>query len=334
MSRRTRQILLLVASIGVSVVFLVLSLRNVPLADVAAAIRAADLGWIALSFAFATGALLTRGMRWRRLLDDRIGLRPAFLIFSITMLLNQLPLRLGEVARVLLATRRGVPLATAAASVLLERLIDTALVVIALSLALPSVPNIPPTVTATTSLFGLGAGVGLGVLLVFARRPGYMTRVLDFIERRLPPLWRLLSRLNPRQLAADLAVGLHGLATLRGLATLLVWTLIAWGCSFATFYCMTRALDIGGVDLWLSTVLGVTLATFTVAIPVSVASVGPFQGAIRLAGDLIGMAAVDSAALGILVHSMTVLSYAVWGVTGVLSMGVSLADMTRTTEKS
>ncbi|MDZ4764261.1 MAG: lysylphosphatidylglycerol synthase transmembrane domain-containing protein [Chloroflexota bacterium] len=326
-----RQIVLLVASIAVSGIFLWLALRGVPLAEVFASIQRADFAWIALSFAFATGALFFRGIRWRRLLDDKIPTRPAFYIFSITMLLNQLPLRAGELARILLATRQSIALATAAASVLLERLIDTALVVMALSFALARLPTIPAFAAQAATLFGIGALGGLITLVVFARSPQLMTRIIDWIETRVPALWRIIARLDPRQLAADLSVGLHGLASARGLLNLIVWTLVGWFCSFATYYCLQRALNIQGVDLVLGTLLGVTLATFTVAIPVSVASVGTFEAAVVATGDLIGMLPIEAAALGFLVHGMTVFSYAVWGTIGLIALGVSLGDISQKT---
>jgi uncharacterized membrane protein YbhN (UPF0104 family) len=324
-----RQLILFIASIVVSGVFLALALNGIPLAEVIASIARADVGWLVITFIFATGALFFRGVRWRRLLDDKLPLRPAFYIFSITMLLNQLPLRAGEVARVFLATRERIPLATAAASVVLERLIDTALVVIALSFALARVPSIPATISSTLTLFGIAAGLGLGTLIFLAYQPRFLGLILDFIEKRIPFVWQIIARINPRGLADDLTVGLRGLATARGVLNLIVWTLIGWLCSFATFYCLARALDIQGVDLILAAVLAVTLATFSVAIPVSVAAVGPFEAAVVAAGSLIGMGDIDAAALGFLAHGMTVFSYAVWGTIGLLTLGVSLAEISR-----
>jgi uncharacterized protein (TIRG00374 family) len=324
-----RQIALLIASLLVSGLFLWLALRDVPLAEVAANIRSADWGWVALSFAFATGALFVRGLRWRALLDGRVSVWRAFLMFSVTMLLNQLPLRIGEVGRVVLTAREGIPLGVGASAVIFERLVDTLLVVAALALALARLPEVPPLIAQTLNLFAFGVAVGFALILLVARRPQIGTAALNWAERRLPFIWRLIARFNPRKFVGDIQTWLQGMVTLRKLSTLTGWTLIGWACSFATFYCLQSALGIANIDAILAMVLGVTLATFTVAIPVSVASVGPFQGAVRAAGDLVGMSPAASAALGFVVHGMTVFSYAVWGVIGLIALGVALGEVVK-----
>jgi uncharacterized protein (TIRG00374 family) len=324
-----RQIILLIASLAVSGLFLWLALRDVPLQDVIDNIQNADWTWIALSFVFATSALYLRGLRWRALLDNRVGIWRAFLMFSVTMLLNQLPLRIGEVGRVVLTAREGIPVGVAASAVIVERLMDTLLVVIALALALSRLPATPPLIAQTLNLFAVGVAVGFGLIVLVARRPQIGIAVLDRVERHLPFVWRLIARFNPRKFAGDIQTWLHDMVTPRKLGTLIGWTLVGWVCSFATFYCLQNALRIEDVDLILAMVLGVTLATFTVAIPVSVASVGPFQGAVRAAGDLVGMSPAASAALGFVAHGMTVFSYALWGVIGLVALGVSLGDVVR-----
>ncbi|PJF25295.1 MAG: hypothetical protein CUN53_13510, partial [Phototrophicales bacterium] len=74
-----RQIVLLIASIAVSGLFLWLALRDVPLQEVIENIQNADWMWVALSFAFATGALFLRGLRWRALMDNQVSVWRAFL---------------------------------------------------------------------------------------------------------------------------------------------------------------------------------------------------------------------------------------------------------------
>ena len=116
---------MIAASLVVSIVFLWLALRDVPLAEVAASISEADPLWVILSFLSIIVALWVRAIRWRGLLGYRIDFKQSLYIIAVTFLLNQLPLRAGEVARSLLATRSGVPVVTAATSIIVERLLDT-----------------------------------------------------------------------------------------------------------------------------------------------------------------------------------------------------------------
>ncbi|MBZ0303515.1 MAG: flippase-like domain-containing protein, partial [Anaerolineae bacterium] len=131
-----RRTLFLIASVVVSALFLWLALRDVPFEDVLVSLQQANVAWILIALLFGTIGLWTRGLRWRGLLNDRITPMGSFNMLCIAMLLNQLPLRAGEVARSALATRSGVPFFTAATSILVERLLDTLLVVILLAVSL------------------------------------------------------------------------------------------------------------------------------------------------------------------------------------------------------
>ena len=117
-----RRILVLFASVAVSAALLLVILHDVPIDAVVASIRAADPGLLLLAFALVAVALLLRGIRWSVLLDRRIPILPATHMVNVMFLGNQLPLRLGEVARSVLATRSQVPLGTSASSIVVERL--------------------------------------------------------------------------------------------------------------------------------------------------------------------------------------------------------------------
>jgi uncharacterized protein (TIRG00374 family) len=318
-----RRWLILLASLLVSAVFLWLALRDVPLTEVIDGIRQADIGWVLVSVFGIIGALATRAVRWRGLINDRISLIQTFHILNIAMVLNQLPLRAGEVARSLLAARFGVPFVTAATSIVVERLIDVVTVVVLLTVALSRVPDAPPLVAQAATLFGAAAVVAFLVMVAFARYPQVADRLLVVLEQRIPPL----KRLNGRKRMDEVLDGLRPLTHARRAVHALVWTVTSWFFSLITFYALERALGIEGVDLVIGALLGVTLASFSIAIPVSVASVGPFESAVRVAGDAVRMSALAATTLGFLFHGVTVLAYAVLGLIGLVALGVSLGDV-------
>lgn len=320
-----RRIAFIVASLLVSALFLWLALRDVPLDDVIESIQQADLLWVLLSMASIVLAFWVRAVRWRGLLGFRIPLGRAFFILSVTFFLNQLPLRAGEVARSLLAARSGVPVVTAATSILVERLLDTLMVVVMLTLALSRLPNAVPDAANLAALFGAAAVVAFLMIIVFARYPQIAHRILDVLEARIG----LVKRLGLRRLIDHILEGLKPLTQWRSGLHAVVWTLISWATSLVTFYTLERALNVTGVDLVLTSVLGISLASFSIAIPVSVASIGPFEGAVRLAGEAVGMPAVLSTSLGFLFHGVTIITYSILGVVGLLALGVSLSDILR-----
>ncbi|MCS7072157.1 MAG: hypothetical protein NZM00_11670, partial [Anaerolinea sp.] len=64
-----RQIIFIVASLIVSAIFFYLALRDVPLAEVGAAIARVEVGWVIISVLGVAGAIATRAVRWRGLMD-------------------------------------------------------------------------------------------------------------------------------------------------------------------------------------------------------------------------------------------------------------------------
>jgi hypothetical protein len=77
----------------------------------------------------------------------------------------------------------------------------------------------------------------------------------------------------------------------------------------------------------LSTLLGVTLASFSIAVPITVAGIGPFEWSVLVAGEAVGMNPVTAATLGFLAHGIAVFAYAIFGTIGLITLGVSLGDV-------
>lgn len=313
-----RRLFIIVASIAVSAFTLALILRDIPIGEVTESLRAADARYLLLSFASVTLALLARGYRWRELLNRRISPLQATHLVNVMFLGNQLPLRAGEVARAVLARRVGVPLATAATSVVVERLIDALLVVWFITATVSQLPDAPREVTAAAAVLGLLALVGFLALMLLARKPQLAHRLLETFIALAPPL----ARLPLKSLADDTLAGLQPLTDLRRLTWTAIWSACAWLLSFASFYALHLALNIE-VNYVLSVPLGMSLSAVSIALPVSIAAVGPFEASIVLNGQLVGMAPLDAIALGFLLHAVAVGSYAIWGTIGLIALSAS-----------
>lgn len=329
-----RRYVFLIASVLVSALFLWLALRDVPLDKIWENIQQANLLWVGVAFLSVTTGLYMRAIRWRGLVDNKIPTMRAFHILNITFLLNQLPLRAGEVARSLLATRENVPVLTAATSIVIERLLDTVLVVVWLALALTRVPDAPPEMAAAALFFGVAAVGAFIILIVFARFPNLAHWSLHFAERILP----FLKKMPLERLLDNVLDGLKPLINWRRGAHAIIWTFISWCVSLFTLFALENALNIQGVspnvDLFLMAVLAVTMASFSIAIPVSVAAIGPFEGAVLVAGKAAGLDDATALSLGFVFHGITIFGYAVWGTIALLVMGVSLSDVLSSGKKT
>ena len=231
-----RRIAFLIISLIISAVLLYFILRDLPLDAIAAALQEAQIPWILACLLSVLLAILSRAIRWRGLLGNRLAIRDSFLILSLSFLLNQLPFRLGELARIVLVTRRNVPMVTAATSIVVERLLDVLTVVLLIAWAISQVPNVEAQVSASASLFGIAAIIGFSVLLLFAHFPHLARRIsekLPFSER-----FGLPAQLE------HLLEGLHPLTNWRSLFFALFWTSLAWGTSALSLYSSLMALGL------------------------------------------------------------------------------------------
>jgi len=128
--------------LGIAVVLLYFSFREIKWSDFWTDLKVADYKWILLSMGCGALAFWVRGMRWRLLIRGagyRVGKWNAFDAVNIAYITNFALPRAGEVARCgVLAKTAGVPFDALLGTVVLERTFDTLclMVITALVIAL------------------------------------------------------------------------------------------------------------------------------------------------------------------------------------------------------
>jgi glycosyltransferase 2 family protein len=300
--------------IVISVVTIYVILRGVDLAEVGDILRRATLGWLAVMVVFIVIDLLARAFRWQRLLAPVISVtfRRTFQYLLIGYLANNvLPARLGELVRChYLGDREGVSRTTALGTVVVERVIDTAVVVAIASLAIVVLQV--RGLVASAVLFGLAVTALLVVLLailVAARRLPGAERIATIVER-----W-------PR--VTDVARKLHGgLAVARRPRTLIEavgLSLVAWGATVIGFAAAGQAL---GVELTTAQAAllasGVALAT---AIPSGPGNLGTFDLAAVAIASTFGLSAENAVALAIISHATILVVTSIGGGAALVHLG-------------
>ena len=73
--------------------------------------------------------------------------------------------------------------------------------------------------------------------------------------------------------------------------------------------------------------LSVVAASFSIIIPFTIASVGPFEAAAVFALMTVALPQEIAVAYAVVWHAGTVLLYAIWGVIGMLGLGLSLGQI-------
>ncbi len=300
--------------IAISVASLAFVLRGVDLARTAQILGGAVPAWLALSVALQGVDLSLRALRWQRLLAPiaRVRFFPMLGYLLVGYLANNvLPARLGELVRShYLGDREGISRASALGTIVVERVVDTAVVVAigALAILVLHVRG----VVASAVLVGLAITallvVGLAVGIVAHRLPG-AGRVMAFLDRR-PRIAELGRRLH---------VGLAVARRPRTLAAAVGLTVLAWSASILSFAAAGQAiglqLTMGQAALLVS---GVALAT---AIPSGPGYLGTFELAAVKVGEAVGLPNAPAFALALLVHASILVVTSSGGAVAFLQLG-------------
>jgi uncharacterized protein (TIRG00374 family) len=303
-----------VVGIVVSVVALAWTFSQVELARTIDALAGVDPAWIVAMLGFQTADVLLRGVRWQWLL------RPIKAVPYIHVLMylligylanNILPARLGELVRSHYAgEREGFSRATALGTVVVERVVDIAVVVSIASVAI-FVLHIRGLV-ASAVLIGLALSGLLAVALAFG-----------IAAHRLPGADRLRAWAEQFPRVADLAGRLRGgLAVIsrpRVLVEAVSISVVAWGMTVLAVLCAAQSLG-----LELTTAQASLLAAGTAlaaAIPAGPSNLGTYDLA---AVEILAAFGVDRSqglAVALIAHSSVVVITSLGGAISLLRVG-------------
>jgi len=300
--------------IGVSILAFALVFGSVDSQETLDVLRGASPGWILVLAGFFSLDIGIRSFRWRRLLapiqDVPYTRTLAYLLIGY-LANNVLPARLGELVRChYLGDREGISRTTALGTVVVERVVDIAVVVAiaAGAILVLSVRGMVANAVLVGGAIGILLIVALAFMIAAHRLPG-AERVAAAVDR-----WPQVG-----ELARRLREGLSVASRPRTLVEVLVLTCLAWTVSLLGFAAAAQAvgvqLTIGQAALLAS---GTALAA---AIPSGPASLGTFElAAVRICGVL-GVANAQSFALALLVHAMILVLTSIGGVTALIRIG-------------
>jgi glycosyltransferase 2 family protein len=300
----------LAAGIGVSVVFLALTLARVDLEAVGEALRRVAPGGVLVAFGIVLVDLIIRAFRWKLLLrgvsgsGGSPGIVTAAAYLSIGYLANSLlPARLGDVARAYLAgSAFGVSRAATLGTILVERVADGATMLgLALlsSLLVASVLEVRNLAAYAVLLAGVAA-VGLAVVWIALSRGRFATG-------RYPSL--------ARGAASRVAAGMAAIRTPAGAIQVAAVTLAAAASAVAIGWVVAGA---AGVPLSpLQAVLFGSGIALSLAIPAAPASLGTYEfvGVVILTG--VGASPEQGLATILLMRLVSTLPLSVLGLAAV-----------------
>ena len=190
-----------------------------------------------------TGAFLLRAIAWRVLSSGCAGIYQLFVSIQAGLLINHLaPIKLGEIARPVLAVRYGMPMAEAASTTAVARYLDFA-ALLSISALVGAIVSLTTGAELWLEALALPAGVILacgGALIAMRQSRGFGV-FPEFLRTRLEVLQQQLRQVSARRVA-------HAA----------LWTLPSWGLEAAVILVAAKVL---GVELSIPAAVAVTAFT-------------------------------------------------------------------------
>ena len=310
-------------------------LRGADLQRVAHAVLGARPDLLGLAGVAMVVTYVVRAVRWCYLLEPlgrvRVGiaLRATVMGFAATAIL---PGRVGEVLRpYVLARRERLSVSAAVGTVVLERVLDMAVILVLFGLSAmlwESPPGVEDGRLLAALRFGAVAGAGaaicmLGLVCAAATNPAAVGRVVARLTSRLPG--RLSERLA--ELSHRFSEGLGVVRRPGPFAAALVWTVGVWLSIAVGLWLVAAAF---GVDMSAAgTGIMLGLVVMGVAVPTP-AGVGGYHAAFQVGATTLFAASPESAVgAGLVSHAISFLPVTVVGVALMAAEGVRLAGVDR-----
>jgi uncharacterized protein (TIRG00374 family) len=292
----------------VTVVFLVLAIRNVDLSAVAAELAAADYRFLAPAAACTLAGYLFRTLRWQIILRP-VQHVPWRTLFSVLMLgfatNNIVPARVGEIVRAYTLGRKvGISATLSLATIVVERVFDGLTLLLLMALALRIAPvlldNDYLRVVEVASVVIFATALVILVLLLTLQ-----SRALALLARLLRPLPTRLST-HVSTMAESFILGLRCLRHPTILAQMAATSLLVWTAEAASYAFIARAFDLGlGPRQYFGAVLFLLVfVNLGIMIPSAPGYIGTFQFFARLALAAFAVPAERAIGLAILSHTM------------------------------
>lgn len=226
----------------ISLVALVVVASRVDRHEVAEAFRDANYWMLIPAVAMAVVSLLTRTARWRTLFHPLQP--PAGELFGILMVgytvTAVLPLRLGDLARIyLIGQLRGISKVRAAATVIVERVLDVSTVILIMALLIPFVPVPSEAQVAMAIGVAVVSIVGLSIGVSWVRRDAILRRLA---RRAGSSHGRVWSRVE--ELSGSAIDGFSVLGSPRATGLAAGYSIATWLTGGVTMWAMLRAFGL------------------------------------------------------------------------------------------
>ncbi|MDI6725948.1 MAG: lysylphosphatidylglycerol synthase transmembrane domain-containing protein [Smithellaceae bacterium] len=314
----------LIAGLILGGVFTYLSLRNMDLGDVLVRLGALEYPYLIAALLLIILIQLIRAFRWGMIMSPLGKIAPWDLlaITSIGLLaVVALPARLGEVVRAYLVTRKTtIPMSSALASILVERMLDSIAIVVMAAAVLIFVP-LPAWMARASAFFSLItlALVALIFLVLLGREK--VSGFLASLIMRLPGRYAELVK----RLIQDFIDGFNILVQEKKILKAAVLSAIIWLLHVLVIVILFEAFRLP-VPLIAAFVLNIVLIV-GIAIPAAPGFVGNWHYSSILGLGIFGIAKAEALSFAVIHHFLSIIVVILMGLIFAFTSRISLSQI-------
>lgn len=320
----------LIISLIVSGGFLYLAFRNVKLDDLGEALSRVSGSWLLVAIGVSLLIMVFRAWRWQLELRplEHVPLGRLWVITSVAyMAINVLPVRLGEVVRPWLLSRRSnVSFANVVGNIVLEKTMDSVLILFYILVGLLTIENLPVWVRRGAIFPAVGAGILVSLVLLF------WWRGEAFVDRWVLHLLPERFRGGLKKVLASMADGMRVIPNPGLLLAVFLVSMVLWFLPILSSYIMILAFDFS-VPFSAALVVFIFVG-FGTALPNLPGMIGPYQYACQLALGLFGVSDVDGLAYGLVLNAVQFLTLIAQGLVAFPIAGVSFHEIRHAREQA
>ncbi len=315
----------------ISIIFLVVFLRNTDFGQAADALATANITLILAAMLVYFLGVWFRALRWKysmKPLTD-VGSMTLFPLVTIGLMVNDiLPGRLGIVARAyIIGEKKSISKLASGATVITENVLDGLALILLLLIGIFLIPT--PALIKTIGWVAAVAFIGIFIImLLITCSEKYAQLAVRLLTAIIPAKWR------PR-ISNWVNLFISGLEILRSPAELIrifLISLVIWLCETSTFYLVGLAFNLAVPFYAMLLVTAITSLSWTLIL-VSPGGIGTFDAICKFTlTEALGVASGLATAYTIAIHTILIIPVIILGFVFLWRENMSLREITKTEE--
>ncbi len=318
----------LLIGVLISIIFLVIFLRNTDFSQVARALATANIALILAAIVVYFMGVWFRALRWKYLIKPlvKVGSSTLFPLVTIGLMVNDiLPGRLGIVARAyIVGEKKNISKLASGATVITENILDGLALILILVIGILLIPT--PGLIKTIGWIAAVIFIGIFIIML----------LITYSENKAQLVIRLVTVITPHKwrprISNWISLFISGLEILRSpgeLMRIFLLSLIVWLCESTTFYLVALSLNLVVPFYAMLLVTAIASLSWTLVL-ISPGGIGTFDAICKFTlTEALGVAGGLATAYTVAIHAILFVPVIILGFIFLWRENMSLREITK-----